>query len=303
MSESSEKRVLVTGAGGFIASHLIPRLISCGMDVHTMDKNFAPWSKHHVMGLEDAQGIRQLVASIEPEIVFHLGAGIDHSQNLCDPHGVMETNLGGTINMLSALEKTEFELFINTGTCEEYGDNKPPFTEDQPPNPVSPYSCSKASATLFCMMCHKTFGMPTATLRPFLTYGPGQGPGLLIPDSIMSGLKGEDINITRGHQTRDINYVSDIVEAYLLTAKKRPKGHIINAGSGIETRISELVQKIVIMTGSKSRINKTLPYRSSESMRFFCDNSKAKKMLGWKPRVKVEEGLEMTIRWFRQKNS
>ncbi|MDY6853869.1 MAG: GDP-mannose 4,6-dehydratase [Thermodesulfobacteriota bacterium] len=307
MLSFKKEKVLVTGANGFIGYHLTDRLIQEGADVyafvHEHDnriKLLKDYCSIFHTDLLDGDALSKSVRAIKPKIVFHLAAivNVDRSVNLIND--MMRVNFQGTVNLLSTLEKIDYECFVNTGTCEEYGDNPVPFKEDQCPRPVSPYSFSKASSTLYCSMIAKTKGSPIITLRPFLTYGPFQVSRMLIPDTIMKSLKRETLDMTKGEQTREFNFVEDIVDGYLKAAiKPEAKGQILNIGNGREYTIREIVLKILDIMGNPITPSiGSLPYRQGETWHFYCDNSKAKRILGWSPKVDLEEGLKRTIEWF-----
>lgn len=217
---------------------------------------------------------------------------------------MIDTNIKGTINLLRGIieEKIALECFINTGTSEEYGDGTAPFREDQREIPVSPYSASKVATAYFCQMLHKSMGLPIITLRPFLTYGPYQDTDMFIPSLIQHCLEGKDFPMTEGDQTREFNYVDDIVDAYLLAATNpNAIGEIINIGNGIEYSIRDVAEKIVNMMGNPIQLLiGTLPKRAGETNHFFCNNEKAQKLLGWSPQIGLDEGLERTINRYKK---
>jgi nucleoside-diphosphate-sugar epimerase len=307
-----EEKVCVTGANGFIGYHLTKHLIHVGARVHALiHKNdyriklLKDDCKVYNIDLLNSNVLSKLAETIRPKIIFHLAAlvNVDRSPNLISK--MMRVNFEGTVNLLRAFGNAGYECFINTGTCEEYGDIPTPFKEDQCPNPVSPYSVSKASATLYCSMLAKTQKFPILTLRPFLTYGPFQISNMLIPDTIKKALKGETFEMTEGEQTREFNFVDDIVEGYLAAAATPvAPGEIINIGNGKEYTVRNVVEKILAILGNPiiPAIG-ALAYRSGETWHFYCDNSKAKKILGWGPKVDLDEGLKKTINWYSENPS
>ena len=299
--------VIVTGGAGFIGYHLTKRLSELGASVHIFDvsKNERINSlddsiKFHQIDLCDFEKVKSGIESTNPQKIFHLAAKVDVKRSIHSIDVNYTQNIISTVNLIKSLENIDIDCFINTGTCEEYGDNQVPFTENQLPNPVSPYSASKSATTLFCTMCHKSLGIPTVTLRPFLTYGPFQDTKMLIPHTIKSVLDSKKIEMTAGLQTRELNYVSDIVEGFILAStEKKAVGEIINIGNGVEYRIIDVVKKIVKLMDSDVEISTSLPYRPGEAMNFYCDNTKAKKILGWESKVSLDEGLKKTIEWYK----
>jgi UDP-glucose 4-epimerase len=304
-------RVLVTGATGFIGSHLTKRLLDLGASVAVMHRDTSSFHRlsDHLSQLElfavdlrDVSAVKTAVDDIRPRFVFHLGADVNVSRDAHKSGGMIESNLNGTLNLLLALEKIDYQCFVNTGTCEEYGDNPVPFHESQNLNPVSPYSASKAAATLFCQMLHKTANAPVVTLRPFLTYGPYQNLQRLIPQAIVAALDNRNLPMTPGLQTREFNYVSDIVEGYISAAiTPQAIGEVINIGCGEPHTLREVVGLIYELTKSSGmpRFGE-LDYRSGEAVEFYCDNSKSRELLQWHPRVSLREGLSRTIAWYRE---
>lgn len=310
-SAMKDKRVLITGATGFIGSHLVKRLVMVGANVnilvkkeddcfHIQDilKGLNVWCGD----LKEYQSVYSCVADVRPQIVFHLAASRDVTRDIKLVDQMIDINVKGTINLLKAIleRKVALDCFINTGTCEEYGDAPVPFCEDHREVPVSPYSASKVATSYFCQMIHRTEGLPIVTLRPFLTYGPHQDIDMFIPSVIYHCLRGKDFSMTAGDQTREFNYITDIVDAYLLAAtNKAVFGQIINIGNGVEFRIKEVAQKIIQITGSSIRLLAgKLPKRAGEASRFFCCNDKAKNILGWLPKVDLDSGLKETIQWY-----
>ncbi|MEK6974144.1 MAG: NAD-dependent epimerase/dehydratase family protein [Nanoarchaeota archaeon] len=306
MKNFSETRVLVTGGNGFIGSHLTERLVSLNADVSVFSRSgnsikindLIKKIKFFKVDLTNKDLLRKSVKSIEPEIIFHLASETNVSRDISLLEDNINNNLMGTLNLLNALSNIKYNVFVNTGTCEEYGNGKVPFSEDQTPTPVSPYSASKVATTYYCKMLYETQKLPITTLRPFLTYGPKQVNNMLIPSSIISALQNKDFQMTRGEQTRDFIYVENVVEAYLKAAySKRAIGEIINIGSGKERKIIDTVKLILKLTESRSKIDDSLPYRPGETMHFYCSNKKAKDLLDWQPTTELGVGLKRTIEW------
>lgn len=307
--EATGRRVLVTGANGFIGSHLTRRLAAEGARVTgftlgdlSLVQDLGEAVEFREIDLTDANAVRQAVAAIRPEIVYHLAALVDVRRDLSLAARLYAVNLGGTLNLLHALEETGYERFVQTGTCEEYGDNPAPFTEDQAPNPVSPYSATKVAATTFCRMLHKTQGKPVVILRPFLTYGPGLRNRMLITDILRAGLRGEPLRLTGCEQTREFNYVEDIAEGFYRAGfAPAAEGEIINLGCGEETPLRRFVETVLDALGNPVTPEfGALPYRPGETWHFYCNNEKARRLLGYAPRVPLEEGVRRTVDWYRR---
>lgn len=307
------KKVLLTGAGGFIGSHLTRRLLEEGAEVHVLlREDTGRFRLRDVIeklnlwhgDLRDFQSICSCLRNAKPKIIFHLAAfrNVSRDPELIEP--IVEMNMKGTLNLLEGVmkEKITLECFVNTGSAEEYGNGPVPFIEDQREKPVSPYSASKVAVTHFCQMLHRSIGFPIVTLRPFLVYGPNQDPDMFIPSLIKHCLEGRDFPMTEGVQTREFTYIDDITEAYILAAQcSRAAGEVINIGNGIECRIRDVAEKIMHMMENPMRLLVgALPMRSGETEHFFCSNKKARELLGWSPKVDLDEGLKITIKWYKE---
>ncbi|MFQ5812944.1 MAG: NAD-dependent epimerase/dehydratase family protein [Anaerolineae bacterium] len=311
MTTLERVRVLVTGATGFIGSHLAERLVAERAEVTLAVEPGA--SKANVasildkvrvreVDLREGQMVRQLVQECQPSRVYHLAA-VGVTEPGIDPALAVQVNVMGTLNLLEALSETDCDCFINTGTCYEYGHHTPPMREDQMVDPINTYATSKSAAWLFCHMYHRTHGYPIVTVRPFTVYGPRQSTRALIPQTILSALRGEDFEMTGGEQTRDFTYVDDVVEGYVRASlSKKAIGQTINLGTGEERPIKDVVLKVLELMGNPVRpLIGALPYRPREIWRLCSDNSKARELLGWQPQVSLEDGLRKTIEWYTGK--
>jgi nucleoside-diphosphate-sugar epimerase len=311
MTSLENVRVLVTGATGFIGSHLAERLVAEGAEVMLAVEPGASQAniasildkvRVHEVDLCEGQMVRQLLRECRPSKVYHLAA-VGVTEPGIDPLLAVQVNVLGTLNLLKALRETECDCFINTGTCYEYGHNTPPMREDQMVDPINAYAASKSAAWLFCNMYHRTRGYPIVTVRPFTVYGPRQSPRALIPQTINSALRGEDFAMTGGEQTRDFTYVDDVVEGYVRASlSEEAIGQTINLGTGEEHPIKDVVLKVLELMGTPVRpLIGALPYRPVEVWRVYSDSSKARELLGWQPQVGLEEGLRRTITWYTDK--
>jgi nucleoside-diphosphate-sugar epimerase len=240
------------------------------------------------------------VAKVRPEFVAHLAAFTHVGKSFHRVDENIQTNVQGTVHLLEALNG-DYERFVYAGTSEIYGDVPVPFREDGPVHPVSPYSVSKYAGERFSLMFHDAYEWPIVCLRPFNAYGPWQTPDRVIPEIILAGLRGTELRMTEGRQTREFNYVADIADAFVraLTAPGAV-GQVINVGCGEEISMQDLATKILGVLGDPVAPQfGALDYRPTEIWRMYCDNRKARDILGWEPRHSLDDGLAATIAWYR----
>ena len=225
----TDARALVTGAGGFIGSHLVRRLLDDGVEVHGVTSavssvypirlvDLRDRITLHEANLADRGAMDTLVDSSRPTHVFHLGAYTHVGKSWQRVDECVQANVQGTVNLLQALAGSGYTRFLNMGTSEIYGDIEAPFREDKPVNPISPYSASKYAAERFCRVFFQGYGSPIVLLRPFNAYGPGQTADRVIPEIIIRALRGQDLRMTQGRQTREFNFVEDIVDGLVRAA-------------------------------------------------------------------------------------
>lgn len=315
MTSLFESRILITGGNGFIGGHLAVELLEKfpKSKIYLLDQfdriPLNPFIKEILTKIEmvncdltDFDDIKKAMKHAEPLHIFHLGAYTRVGRDFSHVDKAIQINIQGTVNLLHALENSDFESFIHIGTSEEYGRNPVPFREDMPVDPPSPYSVSKAASEMFCRVYQEAYGFPIVFLRPFNVYGEAQSPTMLIPELIISCIKGKNIKLTQGKQTREFNYVKDIVSALIMASQtKKVVGKTINIGCGEEHTIREIVMLILELMGHPIKpLFGALPYRDNEIWRMFCDNSLAKTLLGWKPHYTLEEGLKRTIKWYKE---
>lgn len=307
-----QKKVLITGGDGFVGSHLTRKLIKEGADVQLIREPDLMGKSTNLDGLDkyidkyyvdicDFRSLNKAVKRANPEKIFHLAALADLDRSLEIANQCIEVNIKGTTNLLYALQDIKFDAFLFTSTCEVYGSNPPPFTEEMDLDPPSPYAVTKVAGEYLCKMFHKIYQYPIVILRLSTVYGPGQNIKRLIPSVIRSCIKKEKINITSGKQRRDFNYVEDIIGGIIKASiTKGAIGEILNLGQGKTYTVREVVDKIVDLMGySPEPINPSLRLRLGETMRWSCDNTKAQRILGWKPNCSLERGLQKTIDWYK----
>ena len=311
----SGKRVLVTGAGGFIGSHLVERLAAEGAQVRAFVRynsrgdpgllRLLPadaLAKVEIVAgdLRDAHAVYKAVEGCQ--VVFHLGALISIPYSYRHPVEVAETNFLGTLNVLMACRDLGVERLVHTSTSEVYGTARQmPIGESHPLQGQSPYSASKIGADKLAESFFCTYRLPVVTLRPFNTYGPRQSARAVIPAIITQALTQSTIRLGTLDTVRDFTYISDTVQGFLKVAETPAvEGRTYNLGTGQETRVGDLAQKIIHLCGRPAKIvldPERLRPEQSEVMRLLADNSRAKKELGWQPRVDLDDGLKCTVSW------
>lgn len=310
------KTVLVTGAGGFIGSHLTEKLVGLGAKVRAFVRynsrndwgliETLPSSIKEKIGvtmgdLRDPETIKSVMEGVDA--VFHLGALIAIPYSYIHPREVVETNIMGTLNILNAAKEYKPEKIIHTSTSEVYGTAQyVPIDEKHPLQGQSPYSASKIGADKLAESFYRSYDLPITTLRPFNTYGPRQSARAVIPTIITQALAHNKVFLGSLEPTRDLSYVNDVVDGFIKAAEsERSIGEVINIGSGFEISINDLANKIISLIGKKVNIvsdSKRIRPQKSEVERLMADNSKAKELLNWQPKVSLDQGLRKTIDWF-----
>lgn len=312
----SGKKVLVTGAGGFIASHLIERLVQLDADVRCFVRYTSCGSVGHLANLpekiraelevvfgdlRDTDAVSQAVAGVD--VVFHLGALIAIPYSYGHPREVSQTNIFGTLNVLSAVQRSARATVVHTSTSEVYGTAQYiPIDEKHALQAQSPYAASKIAADKLAQSFHLSFGLPIVIVRPFNTYGPRQSDRAVIPTIISQALSRREIVLGALEPTRDFTFVTDTVQGFLAAAlAPAAVGQEINLGSNTEISVGELCKLITALLGKEDVHVRIDPARlrpeRSEVLQLRADNSKAQRILGWCPRISLTDGLLQTIAW------
>ncbi|MBP7652639.1 NAD-dependent 4,6-dehydratase LegB [Candidatus Dependentiae bacterium] len=309
-------KVLVTGAAGFIGSHLSELLVERGYKVKAFvrynsknDWGWLEYSKYKdemeifVGDLRDYDAVKNAVKNTD--IIFHLGALIGIPYSYYSPDAYLEVNIKGTLNILNAARDLNLKKIVHTSTSEIYGTAQfVPITELHPINPQSPYAATKSAADFLALSFYRSFDLPVAIIRPFNTYGPRQSSRAIIPTVITQILSGgKKISLGSLTPTRDLTFVKDTAEAFLKIAEsENTVGEIINAGSKFEISINDLVKKISMLIGEEIIVEQTEERKrpeKSEVERLFADNSKIKNITGWVPKYSLDSGLTETIEWMK----
>ncbi len=308
--------MLVTGAGGFIGSHLTERLVQAGARtralVHYNALGTWGWLDHSphreaidvIAGdITDYHSVRAAVQGIE--VVFHLAALIAIPYSYQAPDSYVKTNIQGTLNVLQAARELGTARIIHTSTSEVYGTARyVPIDEQHPLQGQSPYAASKIGADKLAEAFHRSYGTPVVTVRPFNTFGPRQSARAVIPAIITQCLTGETVRLGNLHPTRDLVYVANTVDGFIKAAEAPDAiGRTINLGSGREISIGDLAALIIRLVGRDMTITteqQRMRPEQSEVNRLLADNTLARQLLGWEPSVSLEEGLTRTIEWLRE---
>jgi len=311
----TSKRVAVTGAGGFIGSHLTEALVRAGAEVTAvvrynsrgddgnlrhLDPGVRDGVRVHRIDLADVDATRQALAGAE--IVFHLAAFVGIPYSYANPHDAVLNNVLSTLNVLGVARESGLERLVQTSTSEVYGSARSiPISETHPLQPQSPYSASKIATDHIALSYHYSFGLPVAVVRPFNTFGPRQSARAVIPTVITQALTGSEIRIGTTSTTRDFTFVEDTVRGFLLAAASPAAvGEIVNIGTGRETSVDDTIRLIVAAVGRDVRLvqdERRLRPERSEVLRLCADITKAERLLGFRPAVPLEEGLRRTVAW------
>lgn len=316
-----EKKILVTGADGFIGSHLTEELVRMGCDVRAFvlynSFNSWGWLDHSPKEIKrnidifagdvrDPHGVKKAMEGCN--VVLHLAALIAIPYSYHSPDTYIDTNIKGTLNIVQAARELEVEKVVQTSTSEVYGTAKfVPITEEHPLQGQSPYSATKIGADQIAMSFYNAFNTPVSIIRPFNTYGPRQSARAIIPTVITQIASGKrKIKLGALHPTRDFNYVKDTVRGFIAVAESKCSvGEVINIGSNYEISIGDTVQMIAEVMNSEIEIDTEevrLRPEKSEVERLWADNAKAKALVGWEPlfggRDGLRRGLVDTVAWF-----
>lgn len=309
----SGRNVLVTGADGFIGSHLAERLVDEGARVRALVW-YNAFGRSGWLDDTDVRGDIEIVAGdvtdsesmraavVGTEIVFHLAALIAIPYSYAAPRSYLRTNAEGTLNVLQAAKDTDVARVVHTSTSEVYGTaRKVPITEDHPLQGQSPYAASKIAADKMAEAYHLSFGLPVVTVRPFNTYGPRQSARAVIPTIVTQALRGGPVRLGNLHPTRDLTFVADTVDGMVRAASAEGvEGRTLNLGTGQEISIGDLAEAIGRLLGRPLEAeveSRRVRPPASEVERLCADAGQAADMLGWRAEVDLERGLEATIAW------
>jgi len=310
-------KILVTGAGGFIGSHLTEFLVEKGHDVRAFvrynSKNNWGWLENSKYKTDieiyngDIRDYDSVCASTKGvDIVFHLAALIGIPYSYISPLAYIKTNIEGTYNVMQAARENDVKRVVHTSTSEVYGTAQyVPIDEKHPCNPQSPYAATKMGADQLAISYYRSFEVPVTVVRPFNTYGPRQSARAIIPTIISQILVGEkQLKVGNIRPTRDFNYVADTVNGfYTVGLHEKTIGDIYNLGTGKEISIGDLINKIMeILNVNIEVVHDKGRFRAdkSEVERLMANAEKTKGITGWSPLFTFEEGLKITIEWIKE---
>jgi len=306
-----KRTYLISGASGFIGSCLTRRLVASGEEVHiVLRKESNLWRIKEVLNkvvchkcdLLEADKLKSIVRKIKPEIIYHLTAyGAYPYQSEADK--IINTNILGTENLLAACSGVNYALFVNTGTSSEYGFKQKPMKETDLLEPVSLYALSKSAQTILCAYIARAKKRPVVTLRPFSVYGPYEQPCRLIPTLMRALYFKQKMKLVAPKISHDYIYIDDVIDAFLLIDKfKKYPGEIFNLGTARQSSLKEVVNTAVKVAERNTEFiwGKMKP-RGWDTDYWVADISKAKRLLGWEPKINLDEGLRLTWRWFKEK--
>jgi len=314
------RRVLVTGADGFMGSHLTEMLLAEGAKVSvyvrgTSISGTTQYTLKNIKKLKDSVeeiltgniaslDSKDLVIKNRPEIVFHLAADAYVPNSFEHPIEVMETNVLGTLSMLHALKESKsIKRIVCTSSSEIYGMTLGgSIDEEHPLYPSSPYAASKVACDRYAYAYWNTYHLPIAIIRPFNTYGPKHTYDV-IPKFISLALKNKPLTVHgTGNQSRDFTYVDDMIDAFMIMGShKNAIGKAVNFGTGKAITVNYIAKKIKEISGSNSKITHTED-RTAQVPKLLCNYSLAKKLFGWKPKVFIDEGLRRNIEWVKKES-
>ena len=315
MSRLSGTKVAVTGAGGFIGSHLVEALVARGAGVRAMvrynsrgDRGALEWISPEVLSeveviagdVRDTESASQAVDGCET--VFHLAALIAIPYSYVNPRDYFETNVLGTLNLLQAVRSEPLARFVHTSTSEVYGNTTEfPITASHPVTAASPYAASKIGADQLALSFYRAYEVPVTLLRPFNTYGPRQSTRAVIPTILAQALNGNTVRIGSLEPRRDLTFVTDTVTGFIAAAEAEAVvGETLQLGTGEDVSVGELIQAAESLLGRDLEVvqeeRRVRPERSEVS-RLISDPSRMTEATGWRAEVPLGEGLERTMRW------
>ena len=302
-------RLLVVGGSGFIGRHLCRTALDRGYTVTSLSlseqSSPPPDGIIQLRGnLSDGRSLKQLFAGESFEYIVNCGGYIDHRSFFSGGRSLVQAHFDGVQNLLDAVDRDSLKRFVQIGSSDEYGNAAAPQSETIREAPISPYSLAKTAATHFLQMLWRTDRFPAVILRFFLVYGPGQNDKRFLPQIIRGCLQNRRFPVSEGRQLRDFTYVDDIIEG-VFRAVDIPDvcGRVMNLATGIPVTVRGVIERVRSMVGLGQPEFGRIPYRPGENMALWADNKLARELLGWAPKVSLEDGLATTIDYYRNGDS
>ena len=299
------KSILVVGGAGFIGINLVKKILQLGAKVTCLSlkrKKTKLAHKNLKYIFCDFTKINVLKKKINKQFdyVVNLGGYIDHSKFFNKGRMVIDNHFLSTMNLLTTLKRDKLKRYLQVGTCDEYGSNTSPIKENYKEDPITSYAVAKLASINLLIMLHKTENFPATALRLFLVYGPHQKNDRLIPQVISGCLKKKKFPVSKGNQLRDFCYVDDVINAILLSlTKPKALGEVFNVGSGKPVSVKFIINKISkIIKQGKPQFNK-IPFRKNENLKLYPSIDKISRILGWKPKTNLNQGLVKTINYYK----
>ena len=298
MTSLLDAKVLITGASGFLGTHLVQRLCPISGEVHATSRTQRPTLKGGPLwwqtNLEDLGAVRSLFETVKPDIIFHMSGLASAIQTVEFVLPTFHSLLTSTVNLLTVATEVGCQRVVLAGSLNE------PQSEDPEMIPSSPYAAAKWAGSAYGRMFHALYGTPLVIVRTFMTYGPGQDSRKLIPSVVLSLLQGESPKLSSGKWKADWIYINDVIDGFLAAAQMpQIEGAMFDLGSGALVTVRELVEKLVKIVGCSTRpLFGALPDRAFEPARK-AEIRKTFEKLGWNPKVSLESGLQQTVEWYR----
>lgn len=309
-----KSRVLITGAAGFVGANLARRLIKEDYEIHVLTrknsnkyrlKEIETQINEHQGNLIEKETLELIVDKIKPEIIFHLATKGIYGGIQDSDEELIKTNIQGTKNLIEACDGFKYKCFINTGSSSEYGTKNAPMKEDDVCTPNTIYGITKNTSTQIGQLVAKNKDKPILSFRLFSPFGPFDSKERLIPRVISRALINQDIYLSAPTIGRDFIFIDDVVELYIRAIEKAEeyKGEIFNVASGIQSTVLNVVEEVIKITDSKSRLHwGEYKERAYDNSHWLADMTKTKKYFDWKPQYNLKQGLEKTIDWIKSQN-
>jgi nucleoside-diphosphate-sugar epimerase len=311
MEKKMKKKVtiLIIGGTGFIGSHLVQKAKKINLNVIILNKtgkissgNIFKSVKFIKVNFTNRKQLRKKISKLKIDYIINSGGYInhDHFSSKMGKLSLLE-HFDSVRNLVSCVDRSKIKKFLQICSSDEYGDALSPQNENLREKSISPYSFGKVASTHFLQMLHKTENFPVSIVRIFLTYGPGQNNKRFFPQIINGCLDNRSFKVSKGNQLRDFCYIEDVVDAiYKILFSKKTVGKILNIGSGKPIKIKNMIKKVVKLIGSGQPIFGALPYRKGENMSLYADTKEIFKILKWRPKISLNEGLKRTIKYYKK---